>query len=141
MLKRICWIIIGTIILVVIACIAGCAARTITAAVPTGTAVPTGPAAYTATIHNAPAGLVSLSVDGRPVPRCTDILKPPCFDQQGTSLTIRALAQGREREAGNVTVTMLDAGGRVTGTVVRITGWGRFSGAENLRGKNGNRGG
>ena len=125
MLKRAAWILLGLLVIIALATLTGCAARTITAAVPSGTAVPTGPAAYTATIHNAPAGLVSLSVDGRPVPRCTDSLKPPCYEF-GNPLLLRGLAQGREREEGNIAVTMLDAAGHVTGAVIRISTWGRF---------------
>ena len=107
MVKRLAWIIIGTIILVVIACIAGCAARTITAAVPTGTAVPTGPAAFTATIERAPRVLASVSVDARIVPRCSDSLKAPCwqtFSLQGLNYqTLRPATAVQKRQSAQLT--------------------------------------
>lgn len=134
MIKRAAWIILGLLVVIALATLTGCATLNVKIEPPAGSAIPTGPAAFTATIERAPLALAAVTVDLRPVPRCSDSLKAPCwqtFSVQGLNyqtLTLNLLAQGREREEGSIAVTLMDSAGRVTGTMVRINGWGRRNG-------------
>lgn len=127
MLKRLIWIAGFAILVMVLVLLSGCAADPPKATVPAGSAIVTGPAAYRATILNAPERVAFVSVDNQAVPACTDSLTPPCWQQSGSTVRINGLAHGREKEEGRVYVTITDSGGRVTGATAIITGWGRIA--------------
>lgn len=125
-LRTAAWIILGTIALVGIAMLcSGCATLKVTVAPPAGVAIPTGPASYRATITGAPLKLALVSVDGALMAICGDSLLAPCYQQSGATLRVNGLANGREKEAGRVSVAMTDSAGKVTNAVAVISGWGR----------------
>lgn len=117
MIKRICWVLAFVAVVLAIALLTGCAARTPQTHAAT---VVVHQQRLQITLHNLHAQAISsVMVDNFPADGWT--LSP-----NGQDLMIEFRCHGRELEEGQVTIAWMDSGGHAFGAVVPLPSGGRF---------------